>query len=100
MRCSARCSPDDVRSGGTTSTAKLIFVVAVALAVTACATTTYSTFEGKGDGLIDGKGGTKSVRDGMDIWDYGEPPRRFRILGIIRDRSPTVPVGLLRGHTL
>jgi hypothetical protein len=65
-----------------------IVLVLCALALVACATTTYKTFETRGDGIIEGKGGTKSVQDGMDIWDYGDPPRRFRVIGIIDDERP------------
>lgn len=51
----------------------------------ACVTTEYKAFEGMREGIIDGKGGTKVVVDGMEIWDGGEPPRKFKILGFIDD---------------
>ena len=38
--------------------------------------------------MIEGQGGTKKVVDGMDVWTNGDPPRRFRILGIIDDERP------------
>lgn len=57
----------------------LLFVLA------SCATTDYKPFEAR-DNLFEGRGGTKEVVDGMEIWDNGEPPRKFTILGIIDDR--------------
>lgn len=63
-----------------------------------CATTEYKAFEGKGN-VIDGAGGTKIVVDGMEIWDNGEPPRKFKVLGIIADERPggLIPMAQLRG---
>jgi hypothetical protein len=62
-----------------------------------CATTEYKAFEGKGN-VIEGKGGTKVVVDGMEIWDNGEPPRKFKVLGIIDDERPggLIPMSQLR----
>lgn len=73
-----------------------IMVLAASL-LAGCATTEYKAYEGKGN-VIDGKGGTKLVVDGMEIWDNGEPPRKFKILGIIDDQRPggLIPMGQLR----
>lgn len=62
-----------------------------------CATTEYKAFEGKGN-VIEGKGGTKVVVDGLEIWDNGEPPRKFKVLGIIDDERPggLIPMSQLR----
>src|SRR5258708_17124769 len=46
----------------------------------------FRPFEGNGS-LIEGKGGTKAVVDGMEIWDNGEPPRRFSILGYLEVKA-------------
>lgn len=66
--------------------------------LSSCATTTFKSFETRGDGVIEGRGGTKTVQDGMDIWDYGDPPRRFKIIGIIEDERPggIIPMAQLR----
>lgn len=76
----------------------IAFFLAGMLSIAGCATTTYKTFEIRGDGVIEGKGGTRTVQDGMDIWDYGEPPRRFRVIGIIEDERPggIIPMAQLR----
>ncbi len=34
---------------------------------------------------FEGQGGTKEIVEGMEIWDYGTPPRKFMILGMIDD---------------
>lgn len=67
------------------------------LLLAGCATTEYKAFEGKGN-AIDGQGGTKVVVDGMEIWDNGEPPRKFKVLGIIDDERPggLIPMSQLR----
>lgn len=63
-----------------------------------CANTEFKTFEGRSN-VVDGKGGTKVVVDGMEIWDNGEPPRKFKVLGIIDDERPggLIPMSQLRG---
>lgn len=76
------------------------FTVAILLAASilgGCASTEYKAFEGKGN-VIEGTGGTKVVVDGMEIWDNGEPPRKFKILGIIDDERPggLIPMAQLR----
>lgn len=67
------------------------------LLLAGCATTEYKAFEGKGN-VIDGRGGTKVVVDSMEIWDNGEPPRKFKVLGIIDDERPggLIPMSQLR----
>jgi hypothetical protein len=64
----------------------------------ACATTEYKPYDGK-ENAYEGKGGTKVVVDGMELWDNGAPPRRFKILGIIDDQRPggIIPMSQLRG---
>jgi hypothetical protein len=50
----------------------------------ACATTEFKPFEAKYN-LFEGTGGAKTVIDGVEFWDNGNPPRRFKVLGIIED---------------
>jgi hypothetical protein len=57
----------------------------VALVLVACAATTYRPLQTSGDGVFEGRGGSMSVEDGMDVWDYGAPPGRYRVLGVIED---------------
>lgn len=76
----------------------LAFLAVLVLSLVAgCATTEYKSFETK-DNVFEGKGGTKVVIDGMEFWDNGEPPRRFKVLGIIDDQRPggIIPMSQLR----
>lgn len=73
-------------------------LIALGLSLMAgCATTEYKSFEGKTN-VFEGKGGTKVVVDGMEIWDNGDPPRKFKVLGIIDDERPgaVIPMSQLR----
>ncbi len=50
-----------------------------------CTTAEYTVFEYRnGSKIIDGEGGSKRVVDGVEIWDAGDPPHRYRIMGMIR----------------
>jgi len=64
----------------------LLLATAV-LGLAACTTTTtFKPLDVKGESIYVGRGGTRSVQDGMDIWVDGDPPRRYRVLGIINDQ--------------
>jgi len=65
-----------------------LLLVAALLGLASCATTTFTALPPQGDGIYQGRGGTKSVLDGMDIWSDGDPPRRYRVLGLIEDQRP------------
>lgn len=76
------------------------FVAAIAMLVLlgGCASTQFKVYEGRGN-VIEGHGGTRVVVDGMDIWENGEPPRKFKFLGLIEDERPggIIPMGQLQG---
>ena len=63
----------------------LIFLLASLLS--GCATTEFKPFEAKVN-EFEGRGGTIEVVDGIEIWDNGDPPRKFKILGIVDDQRP------------
>ncbi|MCW5625235.1 MAG: hypothetical protein KIT73_11020 [Burkholderiales bacterium] len=66
-----------------------------------CATTEFKPFEGKVNSFV-GEGGTKTVVDGMEIWDNGDPPRTFKVLGVIDDYRPggIIPMSQLFGDVV
>jgi hypothetical protein len=66
---------------------RLALLLAAVLILAGCSTTDFQTWEGR-KSVIEGRGGTKKIVDGMDVWTNGDPPRRFRILGIIDDERP------------
>src|SRR4051794_21265977 len=63
----------------------LVFAV-MALVFSGCSTD-FEAWEGQ-NSVIQGHGGTRKVVDGIDVWTYGDPPHKFRILGIIDDERP------------
>lgn len=55
------------------------------LLVSGCAIYTPTSFSGwRGEAEFTGSGGTVRHTDGIDIWTYGEPDRRCRLLGLIQ----------------
>ena len=66
----------------------LRFLGAVLLAaLVGCTTTTFQPYETRSN-VFTGNGGTKTVVDGIDFWENGDPPRKFKILGVIDDDRP------------
>lgn len=61
----------------------LLVTVLVAMFATSCTTTNFTKY--RGEGVVDGKGGTIRVVEGIDFWENGEPDRKYRILGVIDD---------------
>jgi hypothetical protein len=66
---------------------------AAALLLSGCASTEFQPFEGPS--IFEGRGGTKTVTDGIDFWENGEPPRKFKLLGIVSDQRSNALI-----HTL
>lgn len=75
-----------------------ILLPLAALAMAGCASTEYQTYEGR-TSIFEGQGGTKTVVDGIEFWENGEPPRRFQLLGIVTDERPSglIPMARLKG---
>ena len=63
-----------------------------------CASTNYRAFEGRNT-VFEGEGGTRDTVDGVDFWEFGEPPRKYQLLGIITDERPAglIPMARLKG---
>jgi hypothetical protein len=77
---------------------RIVYVLALSALITACATTEFRAYEGRAN-AVEGQGGTRLTVDGMDIWDNGDPPRRFQVLGYINDERPggLIPMARLKG---
>ena len=71
------------------------FILALALIFCGCASTNYKSFEGK-ETVFDGNGGTRSTIDGIDFWEYGDPPRKYKLMGIIEDERPGGIISMAR----
>lgn len=50
-----------------------------------CASTDYQALESSAPITEQGVAGTRKVVDGIDIWTFGAPPRKYRVLGVIND---------------
>lgn len=61
---------------------KALVAIFAMVALTGCASTNFQKYEGRTDQIIEGQGGTKEVIDGYEIWDNGDPPRRYQVLGV------------------
>lgn len=62
----------------------LLLASAGLLLLGGCASTEFTPWEG--NTIEQGTGGSKKVVNGIDIWQYGTPPRRYQIIGIIEDK--------------
>lgn len=78
-------------------TPRLAALLAITVALSGCTSTDFQSWEGR-NSVVEGRGGTKKVVDGMDIWTFGDPPRRFQVLGIIQDERPggMIPMAQLK----
>jgi hypothetical protein len=76
---------------------RLALLFAVLLLCVGCASTDFQSWEGR-NSVVEGRGGTRKVVDGMDVWTHGDPPRRFQVLGIIEDERPggIIPMAQLK----
>ena len=60
------------------------------------AKTRFERYEAR-DSIIEGNGGSRIEKDGIDFWTMGDPPRRYQIIGIIRDNRGT---GVFHGNAI
>lgn len=70
---------------------KARYVVAMAALILSCAATAKARFEPyeARNPIVEGNGGSHTAKDGIDFWSLGDPPRRYQIIGIIRDKRGT-----------
>lgn len=45
----------------------------------------FATYEGP-PRILQGEGGTKITKNGIDYWTTGTPPRRYQVIGFVQDR--------------
>lgn len=77
----------------------LFYCLGIAAAMAAhplSAKTRYEAYEAR-NSVIEGQGGSRTTKDGVDFWTTGDPPRRYQIIGIIRDNRGT---GALHGNAI
>ncbi len=77
----------------------LLSVVAILSSLSAApvnARTRFEPYEAR-NSIVEGQGGSRTTTDGVDFWTTGDPPRRYQVIGIIRDNRGT---GLLHGNAV
>src|SRR5688572_18870354 len=79
---------------------KRLLLIGAILAATVCspaqARARFEPFEAR-NAIVEGQGGSRVTKDGVDFWTSGDPPRRYEIIGVIRDNRGT---GLLHGNAV
>jgi hypothetical protein len=71
---------------------KALLVIVITLFV-GCTSTQFVEF--RGQGIVEGKGGSVRNVKGIDIWDIGEPDRKYEIIGFIQQEMIQDNVSLL-----
>src|SRR3546814_17282 len=51
----------------------------------------FTPYEAR-NSIVEGKGGTRTTKHGIDYWTMGDPPRRYQVIGIIRDKRGDGPL--------
>jgi hypothetical protein len=70
--------------------AKIISAIILASVTCGCANTRFTEF--RGDGVIQGKGGAVRTVSGIEIWENGEPNRKYKIIGFAQDNRGGGPI--------
>ena len=66
---------------------RFLFLLVIAVTAVGCSNTEFQSWEGR-NSVVEGRGGTRKVVDGMDVWTYGDPLCCFQVIGIIQDNRP------------
>src|SRR5260370_910798 len=74
---------------------RFALLLVVPLLFVGCTSTDFQSWEGR-NSVVEGHGGTRKVVDEMGVWTFGDPPRRFKVLGIIQDERPGGFVAMAR----
>ena len=68
----------------------IILPIILANMICGCANTRYTEY--RGDGIIQGKGGSVRTVSGVEIWENGEPNRKYKIIGFAQDNRGEGPI--------
>jgi hypothetical protein len=68
--------------------ASICFLLSILVLASCSSLVTTTQFkEWSSQDVYVGKGGTKRVVNGIDIWENGEPNQKYRVLGILEDST-------------
>lgn len=62
-----------------------LWVPALIFLLAGCSTT-FLAYEGRQDLIFEGVGGARTIVDGVDFWQHGDPPRTYQLIGYIKDK--------------
>lgn len=68
----------------------IILPIILATIICGCVNTRYTEY--RGDGIIQGKGGSVRTVSGVEIWENGEPNRKYKIIGFAQDNRGEGPI--------
>lgn len=74
----------------------LAVMAGLLMAGSAVAAPKFAAYEGS-DAIVQGQGGTRITKDGVDFWTSGAPPHRYQILGVLTDQRGS---GLFSGDVV
>jgi hypothetical protein len=74
------------------TTPRLLTLLLATTILCGCASTDFQPFESQAPITGQGIAGTRKVVDGVDIWTFGAPPRKYRVLGVINDTRGAGPL--------
>jgi hypothetical protein len=66
-------------------TINAIFLGFLVIIIASCSTTTTKFTKYQGNDIMLGHGGVERSVDGIDIWTYGSPDQKFKIIGVVDD---------------
>jgi hypothetical protein len=74
----------------------LFAAVSLIAPAVAMAAPQFLAYEGR-NAIHEGEGGNKKALEGVDFWFNGDPPRRFKVIGVITDRRMETGIyGMIR----
>jgi hypothetical protein len=77
-----------------TSLLKTIPLIICAFLFASCSTNTTQFTKFQGNDIMLGHGGVERSFNGIDIWTYGSPDRKFKVIGVI-DETPNQGNGFM-----
>ncbi|MBE0471119.1 MAG: hypothetical protein IBX55_16610 [Methyloprofundus sp.] len=70
----------------------VLFILAL---LVGCSNTQYKEYHSSSESYA-GKGGARELVDDFEIWSNGEPPRTFKVIGILEDERPGGVISMRR----
>jgi hypothetical protein len=62
-----------------------VFALAMSAPALAGAKIDFAAYEGPKQ-IVEGAGGTKITKNGIDYWTTGTPPRKYEVIGFVQDK--------------